>query len=237
MKITIVVPTYNERANITRLLPAIFKVFKQNKLNGNVIVVDDNSPDGTAQEVKKLYKKFKIFLIERKGKLGLGSAYIEGFKKAIEINSDLIFEMDADFSHNPKYIPKFIHKIKQGYGVVVGSRLEEGGKVIGWNWIRKLISKIGNAIGRYIANVNVSDLTSGYRVYKKEVLQKINLNEVKSQSYDFQLEMLARVLKIGFEVGTVPIIFVDRKFGKSKLSKTDILNFISTALKIRFGLI
>lgn len=237
MKLTIVIPTYNEKSNIVLLIPKIFRVFQQNKLKGNVIVVDDNSPDGTAEEVKKLSKRYKIFLIKRERKLGLGSAYIEGFKKALELNSDLIFEMDADISHDPLYIPQFVQKIKQGFDVVIGSRLEKGGKVIGWSWTRKLISKTGNVIGKYIANVNVKDLTSGYRVYRKEVLEEIDLSEVKSQSYDFQLEMLARASKKGFKIGSIPIVFRDRKFGKSKLNKIDMVNFLITAFKIRFGLI
>jgi dolichol-phosphate mannosyltransferase len=235
MKITIVIPTYNEIENIGLLIRKIFKIFEKNKLNGNVIVVDDNSPDGTAEEVKKLAKKYKIFLIQRKKKLGLGSAYIKGFKKALKLKSDLIFEMDADLSHNPKYIPDFINKINEGYDIVVGSRFEARGKIVGWNWFRKLVSKVGNIVGRYIANIKISDITSGYRVYRKEVLKKISLDEIKSKSYDFQMEMLFRALKKGFKVGVIPIVFVNRKFGKSKLSKLDIINFLINAFKLRLG--
>jgi len=237
MRITIVIPTYNERENIILLLVEIFKILKQNKLNGHVIIVDDNSPDGTAEQVKRLSKKYETTLIERGKRLGLGSAYKIGFKKALELNSDLIFEMDADLSHDPEYIPKFLKKINEGYDVVIGSRLIKGGGIVGWNLVRRLISWSGNIIGRYVVAIDVSDLTSGYRVYRREVLQSIDLDEIKSRSYDFQLEILSKVLENDFKVGTIPIIFYDRKFGKSKLTKLDQLRFLITALKIRFGMI
>lgn len=236
-KISIIIPTYNERENIKELIPRIFTMFDKYDINGNVIVVDDGSPDKTAQEVKKLQKSYQIKLIERRKKMGLGSAYVLGFKEALKDGADLIFEMDADLSHNPSEIPNFIKKLGKGCDVVVGSRLVGKGKVVGWPWWRKAVSFGGNFIGRSIAGINVSDLTSGYRVYKSKVLRRIDLNRVKSKSYDFQLEMLARAVKRGFIVGTIPIVFHDRAKGKSKLAKDDIVNFLLTAIKIRLNLI
>lgn len=237
MRISIVVPTYNERENIIKLVPKIFDVFKKSNIDGNVIIVDDKSPDGTALEVKKMQELYPIKLIERDQKMGLGSAYIAGFKEALKNGADLIFEMDADLSHDPDGIPQFINTIKDGHDVVIGSRLVDGGAVVGWNWHRKMISFGGNFIGRTIAGVDISDLTSGYRVYKSDVLKSIDLDKVKSRSYDFQLEMLARTLNGGFKIGIVPIIFRERTKGKSKLSKRDTLSFLLTAIRIRLKLI
>jgi len=237
MKTTIVIPTYNERENIKKLIPRIFGAFERHNIRGSVIVVDDNSPDGTAQEIKKLQKIYSITLLERSKKTSLGSAYIEGFRKALTYDTDLIFEMDADLSHDPNDIPKFIEKIKEGYDVVVGSRLIDGGRIVGWSSWRRLISFGGNFIGKHIAGVDISDLTSGYRVYKSDVLKGINLEEIKSRGYDFQLEMLWRSIKGNFRVGVVPIIFSERKRGRSKLSRADIINFFLTSIKIRLNLI
>ena len=236
MKVSVVIPTYNERENIKLLIPKIFIALKRSKVNGNIIIVDDNSPDGTSEVVKKLQKRYrKIILIKRPKKLGIGSAYIEGFKVALNKNSEIIIEMDGDLSHNPIYIPKFIKSIKD-CDVVIGSRYKKGGKIVGWNWYRKLVSIGGNQIGRYIAKIDIEDITSGFRSYKKEVLKNV-INEIKSSGYAFQLEILARCIKKGFKVRTIPIIFYDRKKGKSKLSKKDILSFLLIALKIRLGMI
>jgi len=236
MKVSIVVPTYNERENVKQLIPQIFEIFKENEINGNVIVVDDNSPDGTADAVKKLQKSYPIILIERPEKIGLGSAYITGFKKALKNGSDAIFEMDADLSHDPKEIPNFIKKVNDGFDVVIGSRRTEGGKVIGWGWYRKLISWGGNFIGKHIAGINgVDDITSGYRVYKKDTLKRIDLEEIESSGYAFQLEMLGKSIKIGARIDVIPIIFHNRYSGKSKLSKRETFSFFLTALKLRLS--
>lgn len=237
MKTIIVIPTYNERENVKILIPKISDVFKKNNIDGKIIVVDDNSPDGTAGVIKEFQNKYPVALIERPEKMGLGSAYVCGFRMGLDENTDMIFEMDGDMSHDPEHIPEFIDKINQGFDVVVGSRLVKGGKLIGWNWRRKLISWGGNFLGRRIAGIDVSDLTSGYRVYRAEVIKSIELDKVKSKGYDFQLEMLARVIRKGYRVGVIPIVFHGRSEGKSKLSKTDKINFFLTALKIRLGLI
>ena len=233
-KVAIVIPTYNEKDNIVNLIKKTNDACKNCNFGYKIIVVDDDSPDGTADVVKDLKTNFKISLIKRSKKLGLGSAYVVGFKKALENNADLIFGMDADLSHNPEYIPKFIEKINEGYDAVIGSRYVKGGGIVGWNFTRRFISWNGNLIGKYIAGINFPDLTSGYRVYTKEVLRSIDLDDIKSSSYDFQLEMLAKAINKGFKVGTIPIIFYDRKYGKSKLTKLDQLKFLITAVKIRF---
>jgi len=233
-KIRIILPTFNEVDNLKILIPNLFKIFKENNLNADVLIVDDNSPDGTGIFAEKLKEKYhRIEIIHRKSKSGLGSAYIAGFKKSIKDNIDIVFEMDADLSHKPEYIMEFIKKIDEGYDLVIGSR----NKIIGWGSYRKSISKIGNFVGRTIAGIKITDLTTGYRAYKKTVLESINIDKIKSESYDFQLEILYRAIKKDFKIGSIPIIFYDRKKGKSKLSKKDMIKFISLAIKIRFGLL
>jgi len=236
MKVSIVVPTYNEKKNIKRLIPQIFEVFEENKINGNVIVVDDNSPDATADAVKELQKSYPIILIERSKKMGLGSAYITGFKKALKNGSDIIFEMDSDLSHDPKNIPVFLKKINDGFDVVIGSRRIEGGKSIGRNWCRNLVSRGGSFVGKYIAGINdVNDIPSGYRVYKKDVLKRIDLEGIKSSGFAFQLETLGKCIKTGSKVSVIPIIFRERYSGKSKFSMREILSFFLTAIKLRLS--
>jgi len=235
-KVSIVLPTYNEKENIKLLIPRIFQLFEKNNINGNVIVVDDNSPDGTADTVIKLQKSYPVMLINRPKKMGIGSAYITGFEKALENGSDIIFEMDADLSHNPETILDFLKKIDEGFDVVIGSRRMEGGEIIGWGVYRKTVSKSANFVGKYLAGINgINDLTSGYRAYTKDALKKIDLKKIKSSGYAFQLEILTRLLKKGLKVGLVPIIFCDRYSGKSKLSRMDIINFFLITLKIRCG--
>jgi len=230
-KIRIVLPTYNEKENLKILIPKLFKIFKKGEIDGDVLVVDDNSPDGTADFAEKLGKKYSIKVIKRKKKMGLGSAYITGFKASLKDKKDIIFEMDADLSHDPQYIPEFIKKINGGFDIVIGKRE----KVVGWNWYRKLVSWGGNFIGKNLAGIKVKDLTTGYRAYRNKVLKSINLNKIKANGYAFQLEMLSKSLSKGFKIGSIPIIFYDRKKGKSKLSKWDMLEFSILALKIRLG--
>lgn len=234
MKISIVIPTYNEKDNVKILIPRIFEIFRKNKINGKLIIVDDNSPDGTSNVIRKFKRSYPITLITRKKKMGLGSAYITGFKKALKENSDIIFEMDADLSHPPEFIQEFIKKIEEGYDVVIGARTISGGKIIGWSIYRKIISKIGNLIGKYLAGVYIDDLTSGYRAYRKEVLKNIELNDILSNGYAFQLEMLARCYRKGYKIATIPIKFLNRIYGKTKLSIKDIIEFFLVSMKIRF---
>lgn len=237
MKIAIIIPTYNERENIKKLISEIFKVSKKNKLNTEALIVDDNSPDGTANVVKGLMKKYPIRLIQRSCKLGLGSAYVTGFKETLKTDIDVVFQMDGDLSHSPEYLPNFVEKINRGFHVVIGSRKIKGGGTEDWGIHRKIVSWGGNFIGRIMAGINVKDITSGYRAYKKEALQNIGLDEIKSDGYAFQLELLHKILKRNFKVVEVPIVFKDRKIGKSKLSKREIIKFFILALKLRLGLV
>ncbi len=237
MKVVVILPTYNERKNLKTLIPEIFGVFHENKINGNVIVVDDSSPDGTAEIVKELMGRYPLKLIERERKLGIGSAYIAGFKRALLDNANFIFEMDADLSHSPQEIPKFLEKIEGGFDLIIGSRRVKGGKIVNWPWSRRVISFGGNLIGRYLAGVDIADLTSGYRVYRSKVLEEINLEKIKSNGYAFQLEILAKCMKKGFKIATIPITFQDRQSGKSKLSCKELFDFFIVAMRIRLGLI
>ncbi len=224
MMITIVLPTYNERENIKELIPKIFEIFKERNIDGNLIVVDDNSSDNTAEEVRNLSDKYPITLIERKEKLGIGSAYILGFKRALNEKADVIFEMDADLSHDPEYIPEFLNELK-GNDLVIGSRYIPGGNIENWNLSRKVLSKGANTLARLLTGLNLRDITTGYRAYKSHVLRKIDLDSIKSDGYAFQLEMLFNVQKEGSKIKEIPIIFKERTKGRSKLSKMEILKF------------
>ena len=234
MQISIVIPTYNEKENLPELIEKISNVFKNNQLNGNIIVVDDNSPDGTGHIADRLAEKDnKIQVIHRKGKLGIGTAHIAGFKHAIEVNhSDLIFSMDSDLSHDPKYLPNFIEMHENGCDVVVGSRYVERGGVVNWGLYRKAVSKGANLLASSLLGVKVHDMTTGYRCYDKKVLEKLDLDSIRSNGYSFLEEILFYCKKENFSIGETPIIFVDRAHGKSKLSKKEMVKFFLTILRL-----
>jgi dolichol-phosphate mannosyltransferase len=223
------VPTYNEKENLPTLLNAINKVFVNEKIAGEVVIIDDNSPDGTGQLAEQLKEKYKFLkVIHRPSKLGLGSAYREGFRGA---ESKLLLTMDADLSHDPAYIPRFIEKAEHA-DVVVGSRYIEGGGIVGWGLYRRLVSKFANFLARIAAGAGVSDMTSGYRAYRKEVFEKVTTEGIKSSGYAFQLEIIYEIRKKGFKIDEVPIIFTDRRKGKSKLGVRDIISFLTLAIKL-----
>lgn len=232
MKVTIVIPTYNERENIERLIAEIFRIFDKGGIDGSVIVVDDNSPDGTADAVEGLKKEFPVTLIRRQEKRGIGSAYVTGFRKALEQGADAIMEMDADFSHNPEEIPNFIRAMENS-DVVLGSRYITGGKIENWNFIRRLISKGGNYIARILLGMDINDITTGYRAYRREVLEGVDLASIKSSGYAFQAEMLVRARERDFRIKEMPITFRDRAHGKSKLSRMEIIRFIVLCINLR----
>ncbi len=233
MKPIIIIPTYNESQNIEKLLK---KIFSLNIPNLEVIIVDDNSPDGTAQIVRNLsiLQSFnlRLHLISRPAKLGLGSAYLEGFKKALSLGADYIFEMDADFSHDPDDIPRML-EAAQNSDLVLGSRKIAGGKIIGWGWTRKFISNGAMWLSRFLLGLKVHDVTSGFRCFKRRVLETIPLDEIKSNGYAFQEEMLYRAQKMGFTISEIPVTFIDRQEGKSKLSKKDIVEFFLIIFKLK----
>ena len=234
MQISIVIPTYNEKENLPELIGKIFNVFEKNNLNGNVIVVDDNSPDGTGHIADQLVEKDnRIQVIHRKGKLGIGTAHIAGFKHAIKVNhSDLIFSMDSDLSHDPKYLPNFIDMYENGWDVVVGSRYVNGGGVVNWGLYRKAVSKGANLLASTLLGVKVHDMTTGYRCYDRKVLEKLDLDSIKSNGYSFLEEILFYCNKENFSIGETPIIFVDRTHGKSKLSKKEMIKFFLTIMRL-----
>jgi len=231
MKSIIVIPTYNESTNIINLLD---EIFLQKIDDLSVIVVDDNSPDKTAQLVTEAQKRHdKLFLIKRYNKLGLGTAYIAGFKKALSLEADLIIQMDADFSHDPKNIESLIKECKNGFHLAIGSRKIKGGKIIGWNWRRKLMSHGAMLFARILLGLKTKDVTAGFRCYRKDVLKKINLDKIKSNGYAFQEEMLYQTQKNKFQIKEIPVIFNDRTSGKSKLGKKEILEFFTTIIKLK----
>lgn len=230
--IYIIIPTYNEKENIQKLITTIFDL---QITNLNIAIVDDNSPDQTAKIVNNLMSKYnQLHLIERKKKSGLGGAYIAGFKYALTNNADLVFEMDADFSHDPKYLPQFLTEISNGYDIVLGSRYIHNGQVVGWNWWRKFMSRGAMIFSRILLNLKTKDVTTGYRCYTKNVLQQINLDVINSNGYAFQEEMIFLCEKKGFKIKEIPIVFVDRQYGQSKLGYREIIDFFKTIIKLRF---
>lgn len=237
MKTAIIIPTYNERENVQKLIPQIEATLTQSNLPAHIVIVDDRSPDGTAIEANQLAKTYgNITVVEREAKRGIGSAYKEGFQFALAaLECDAVIEMDADFSHDPRYIPSFISKLEEGSDVVVGSRYIEGGGVRNWSLRRRVISKAANKLVRFLLGLPVKDATSGYRAYRSTVLMGTNLSKVRSSSYAFQVEMLYLSKQLGFKVTEIPIIFVDRQLGKSKLGIKEALSFMRYVLRTAIG--
>jgi dolichol-phosphate mannosyltransferase len=213
----IIIPTYNEKENIERMIRAIFKLPK----TFHVLIIDDNSPDGTAEIVKKLMKEFptQLLMTERQGKLGLGTAYLTGFKRALESGYQYIFEMDADFSHNPDDLIKlYMACAEEGADLAIGSRYISGINVINWPLKRVLMSYSASKYVRIVTGMKIMDTTAGFKCYRSIVLDRIDLNRIKMKGYGFQIEMKFKTWKLGFKIVEVPIIFTDRKEGASKMS-------------------
>lgn len=230
-KALVIIPTYDELENLPKLLP---EVLSKDEII-DVLIVDDSSPDGTADWVKKEAEKdSRINLIKREKKMGLGTAYIAGFKYALENNYDYIFEMDADFSHDPKEIPYFLKEIKN-YDLVLGSRYKEGVNVVNWPMRRLLLSMFANMYTRVITGLPVRDATSGFKCFRKEVLQAIDLDAVKSNGYAFQIEMTFKAWKKGFKIKELSIVFTDRLKGTSKMSKKIVHEAILMVWKLRLA--
>ncbi|HEU4469694.1 MAG TPA: polyprenol monophosphomannose synthase [Flavisolibacter sp.] len=233
MEKLVIIPTYNERQNIEIILKAIYDLGQ----DFHVLVIDDGSPDGTADIVRQLQPRFEnaLFLEERQGKQGLGTAYILGFKWAIARGYQYIFEMDADFSHNPADLPRLYEACRHGGGdLAIGSRYVRGGGVKNWPSSRIALSKGGSVYTRMILWMPVADPTAGFVCYKKEVLETINLDEIHFVGYAFQIEMKFAAWKLGFVVREVPIQFEDRKFGESKMNSGIIKEGILGVLKLRW---
>lgn len=231
MIFSVVIPTYNEKDNIEKLVQDIFAL----GISGlQVLVVDDNSPDGTGAIAESLRAKYSgLDVIHRAQKQGLGPAYIEGFEHALRKGADYIIQMDADFSHDPKYIPKFLEKIRE-CDVVVGSRYIIGGGVRNWNMVRRVISRIGNFYARIALGVSVRDLTGGFRCYRFEVLKSIDLKNISSIGYCFQIETIYKAFQKGFSIHETPILFTERRSGRSKFSVKIMLESFWRVFALRF---
>ncbi len=213
-KILVIIPTYNERDNIVKLIPAVLS--QDSRID--ILVVDDSSPDGTSEVVDKMRKKNdRISLLKRSKKAGLGTAYVEGFNHALKKDYDLIFEMDADFSHDPKEIPRFIEAMNE-YDLVIGSRYISGVNVVNWPMSRLFLSWAANLYTRIITGLPVRDATSGFKCFRRCVLESIDLNNIHSDGYAFQIEMDFKAYRKGFRILEIPIIFVDRDVGVSKMN-------------------
>ncbi|HLP06422.1 MAG TPA: polyprenol monophosphomannose synthase [Paludibacter sp.] len=213
----VIIPTYNEKENVENIIRAVFS----QPLNFHILIIEDGSPDGTAGIVKNLQTEYagRLFIIERKGKLGLGTAYITGFKWAVEHKYDFIFEMDADFSHNPADLNKLYEACAcQGADVAIGSRYVSGVNVVNWPIGRVLMSYFASKYVRAVTGMDIADTTAGFKCYRRQVLETINLDQVRFKGYAFQIEMKFTAYKCGFTLKEVPIIFVNRVLGTSKMS-------------------
>lgn len=233
MKTIVIIPTYNEVENIKQLLQEVFK----NLPHTDILVIDDNSPDGTGKVVDQLASlNSAIHVIHRPGKMGMGNAYNQGFRYALEQGYDIVFEMDADFSHNPADLPKLLARLlikPDEIGLVIGSRYVDGGKTVNWGLLRRFISWFGNFYARILLGVNIKDMTGGFRCYNSKALKKVDLDEIKSDGYGFQVEMAYRIKQAGYNVEEVPITFEERRAGQSKMSKDIVIEAFFRVLSMR----
>lgn len=228
----VIIPTYNEKENVERMIRKVFSL----SIPFHLLIVDDGSPDGTAEIVKKLMLEFsgRLFIEERKGKLGLGTAYIHGFKWALEKKYEYIFEMDCDFSHNPEDLIRLRQACVSGADVAIGSRYVKNGKVENWPMGRVLMSYFASVYVRIVLWVPIKDTTAGFKCYKRKVLERINFDQIKFVGYAFQIEMKYTAHKLGFKIVEVPITFIDRIEGASKMSKGIFKEAFWGVLQMRF---
>jgi dolichol-phosphate mannosyltransferase len=228
--VLVIVPTYNESENIPRLIPAILA----QRSDIHVLVVDDNSPDGTAAIVRKMqHGNRRIHLLERAGKMGLGTAYVAGFKYALQHDFAYVFEMDADFSHDPNEIPNFLAAV-QTHDLVIGSRYTNGVRVLNWPMRRLLLSYYANIYTHIMTGLPLHDATGGFKCYRRAVLEAINLDGIDSNGYAFQIEMSFKVWKKGFRLLEIPIVFLDRRIGTSKMSRHIVYEALFMLWRLRF---
>ena len=228
--VIVIVPTYNERENIERLVPMLLEL----PVNAGVTIVDDNSPDGTGELADRFAEEHpgQVQVVHREGKLGLGTAYIAGFKRALKTDATFIMSMDADFSHHPRYIPAMIEKAGEGYDLVIGSRYVPGGATPDFPPQRVLLSWGANTFARTLLGLKARDATAGFRCYRREVLASLPLDSIFSSGYSFLVEMLFLVQQAGYQVGEVPITFLDRTEGKSKISEQEIVKAVYTVIRL-----
>lgn len=232
MRVYLIIATYNEKENISQLLKEVLVLAIPDL---KIIVVDDNSPDGTAGIVRRDFADKPVQLIVRTTERGYGSAHLVGFKEARDQGAKIIISMDADFSHQPNVILEMIKQIEAGYEVVIGSRRVAGGKIVGWGMIRKLASQTAMIITRLILGIKTKDVTTGFRAYQAAVLPKLNLETIKSNGYSFLEELIYRCEKKNLKIKEIPIVFNDRQRGKSKFSIKEIIKFFITIFKLRFS--
>ncbi|HNZ02589.1 MAG TPA: polyprenol monophosphomannose synthase [Myxococcota bacterium] len=230
-RIVVVIPTYNEAENVRNIVPQVLTALP----GADVLIVDDSSPDGTGDIVKEMaLGEPRIGLLSRRGKEGLGKAYIAGFKRCLQEGYDIIFQMDCDFSHQPSHLAEFMAAI-QDNDFVIGSRYMPGGRTTDWGFHRKFLSRGGNLYARIILGVKVSDLTGGFKCWRREVLEGIDLDTIAAAGYAFQMEMTFRALKKGFRLKEIPIVFPDRTKGESKLVGGIFWESLGIPFRIRFG--
>lgn len=231
MKAMVIIPTYNERDNIERLTNEILSLGE----DIHILIVDDNSPDKTGEIADDLVKRHdNLHVIHRAGKMGLGSAYIEGFKYALKAGAEKIIEMDADFSHNPERLPALIEKANE-VDLVIGSRYLNGVSVVNWPIRRLMLSYFANMYTRIITGLEISDCTGGFKCFNRKVLEAIDLDKIKADGYSFQIEMNYRCVEKGFTVDEIPIIFIDRHAGTSKMSKKIVREAVFMVWRLRIG--
>jgi len=229
-KAIVVIPTYNERSNIEKMIYTLIELYP----NINILVVDDNSPDGTGDFVKsKSEEDNRIHVLQRAGKMGLGTAYVAGFKYMLENDYDFAVQMDADFSHDPKEVGNLLKAIDD-YDLVIGSRYIQGVNVINWPMSRLLLSYFASIYTRVITGMPVMDATGGFKCFRREVLENINLDKVKSNGYSFQIEMNFKTYKKKYKIKEIPIVFMDRVEGTSKMSKQIVREAVTMVWKLRF---
>ena len=215
-RVLVIMPTYNERENITRIIPAVL----EQDPRINMLIIDDNSPDGTGEIVDRIAAENpRVDVIHREGKLGLGTAYVRGFKYSLQKGYDLTFEMDADFSHDPSYLPKMIATAEEGYDLVIGSRWIPGGGIENWPKSRERLSRWASIYTRIVTGLPVHDTTAGFQAFRRRVLEELELDKIRSDGYSFQIETKFKVWRKGFWIKEIPIIFRDRELGESKINK------------------
>jgi dolichol-phosphate mannosyltransferase len=231
-RVLICIPTYNERENLESLVSAVHASLPE----ADLLVIDDNSPDGTGALADQLAARDpKLSVLHRAGKLGLGTAYLEGFKLGLGKDYEYFFEMDCDFSHDPKYLPELLAAARAGADLVLGSRWVEGGGTENWGVGRKIISRGGSFYARTILGIGIRDVTGGFKCFRRKVLEALPLDAVRTQGYGFQIEMTYRAIKSGFRVVEVPIVFVDRRVGQSKMSRGIFVEAMKMVWKLRLS--
>ena len=231
MKLAIVIPTYNEAETISSLIKELFEKIKQLVEKLDILIIDDSSPDGTAEIVRGLGEKYeKITVIQRPKKMGLGAAYKEGFRHVLEkLDSELVVQMDADHSHRPSEIPNMLEKIKN-FDFLIASRHVDGSDIIGWGIGRKTTHSVAGAIARMCAKIEIKDSTSGFRMFKKKTLEKIDFEKIRSDGFAFQIEVLYQLKQLGMKGLEVPTVFVNRTEGSSKMGSSEMMQFITMCI-------